>query len=306
VQKNIFNRKKIAFLHFAILIIALLFMFYMASKQSYILYKSGWSFDYGLLSFSVIGVVVLIFLSVYGWYLILQALGKKITYHSSVFIWSVSFPSRYIPGGIWSYASRASLAKAEGVEISTAIMSMYIETLLVIVSSITIGIIAFFLLITDFPIKIEIIVLFWIGSIILVHPKFITPLLKFFSTKINIPNICLADTKTTFKLSAYYILYWVLCGGFFLCFVLSIYPVNYKDWLLVGSSFPLCYFIGFIVLFAPGGIGIRESALYMTLSSVLPDEVNLLVSIGSRLWLIAGEVLFLLMAYLLKLSEKTS
>jgi len=287
-----------------VLFISLLFMLYLALKQWQALQKTGWSFQYTLLVLSIIGVAILIFICVYGWHLVLLALGQKLPLKSSLFIWSMSFPTRYIPGGIWSYTSRASLARNEGIEITPIILSMYIETLLVIVSSITIGIIAFFLLVIDFPIKLEIIFLVWSGAVFLLHPKIMTPLINMITKNVGVlENMRLANIKTTFQLLVYYVFYWIICGGIFLLFVLSIYPLDYKYWIPVGASFALCYFVGYIIFFVPSGIGVRESAIYITLSSILPDDINLLVSSGSRLWLMAGEMLFLIIAFLFNMNK---
>ena len=294
------NKKLFSAFHFAILIIAFLFMSYIAVEQWRTLQKIGWHFHYILLISSIIGVATLIFICVYGWHLILIKMGQTITYKTSLLIWLISFPTRYIPGGIWSYATRTSLAKTKGIRIAVSITSMYIETLLVIVSSITIGIFAFFLLVVEFPIRLEIVILIWIVAGLLLHPKIIAPLLRIITRKAYLADVYLPDVKTIFVLFTYYTAYWILCSGIFLCFVLSIYSVQQKDWISVGASFTLCYFIGFIAFFAPSGIGVRESALYIMLSPILPHDVNLLVSTGSRLWLIAGEILFIFMTYLFK------
>lgn len=303
-MNNLFSKKRlIAILHSTIFFISILLMLYIALKQWQVLQKTGWSFQYYLFIPSVIGVAILLLLCVYGWHFILLVLGQKLPFKTSLFIWSISFPTRYIPGGIWSYTNRASLARTKGIKIIPAIFSMYIETLLVIISSATIGIIAFFLLVINFPIKIEIVLAIWSSAFLLLHPKIIAQLLKKIIKDTDvIENIRLINIKKTFKLFFYYVFYWIVCGGFFVLFVSSIYPLNYKDWIPVGASFALCYFIGFIVFFVPSGIGIRESALYITLSPILPDDINLLVSTGSRLWLMAGEILFLFIAFLLNMA----
>jgi hypothetical protein len=177
---------------------------------------------------------------------------------------------------------------------------MYMETLLTILSSITVGVISL-TWISHLPVTIEMILLSWGISLILVHPKILISLLKIGARKEDLAkNLILLSKKSILKLFFYYIFYWGLCSVFFLFFVLSIYPVSHNDWLSVALSFPLCYFVGFIIFFIPSGIGVRESALYLMLSSLLPDNINLLVSLGSRLWLMVGEILFLVLVFLLK------
>lgn len=294
------EKKLTHFLYPIILTISLGFMSYVAHKQLSILINLGWSFQYGMLIISLAGVVVLLLLCVLGWNLILKVLGAVISYKAALSIWALSFPARYIPGGIWAYTSRASLSSSYGVELSTAITSMYVETLLIILSSITVGIISL-IWISHLPVTIEIVLFSWLASLILVHPKILIRLLEIRARKECLTkNLILLNKKSILKLFFYYIFYWGLCSIFFLFFVLSIYPVSHNDWLPVALSFPLCYFMGFIIFFVPSGIGIRESALYMMLSSLLPDNINLLVSLGSRLWLMGGEILFLFLVFIIK------
>ncbi len=101
-------------------------------------------------------------------------------------------------------------------------------------------------------------------------------------------------------LYAYYIVFWVLFGIVFIGFVCSVFPVGYEHWVVVGSSVAMAFCIGFIIVFVPGGIGVRESALYVMLNTLLPGSASLIVAIGSRLWVMLGEVISLGMALIWK------
>jgi uncharacterized membrane protein YbhN (UPF0104 family) len=53
------------------------------------------------------------------------------------------------------------------------------------------------------------------------------------------------------------------------------------------------FFLGFIAIIFPGGVGVRESALYALLLPVLPAPVSLAIAAGSRLWTMFGEAVSL-------------
>ena len=47
--------------------------------------------------------------------------------------------------------------------------------------------------------------------------------------------------------------------------------------------------VGYIMLFAPGGIGVREGMLTLTLSEFMSPEVALVIAIAQRIWTLAVE-----------------
>lgn len=62
--------------------------------------------------------------------------------------------------------------------------------------------------------------------------------------------------------------------------------------LLVGSAaFPIAYVGGYVVPFAPGGIGVREGLLAALISPILLPEVAVAVAVMSRLVYLAAEVM---------------
>jgi len=70
-----------------------------------------WSIRPFLMTLAIVGLTLQVFLTAYGWHLITRSLGGHIVVQRSIRIWLLSSVTRYLPGGIWSYASRASMAK---------------------------------------------------------------------------------------------------------------------------------------------------------------------------------------------------
>ena len=122
------------------------------------------------------------------------------------------------------------------------------------------------------------------------HPKIIL-LLRFIPGRIGdaIGSLKLPRISLIVTLYIYYVVFWVLFGFLFVCFVYAIYPVTYKSWIQVSSALALAFFSGFVIIFSPGGIGVREATLYLLLIAVFPHPVCVLISVGSRLWIMLGE-----------------
>jgi hypothetical protein len=86
---------------------------------------------------------------------------------------------------------------------------------------------------------------------------------------------------------------WVLYGVAFRLFVLGLLAEAPGSVTAYVAAYTGSYLLGYIMLFAPGGIGVRESALVETLRR-LPFATAGgagIIALSSRLWLTALEVL---------------
>lgn len=110
----------------------------------------------------------------------------------------------------------------------------------------------------------------------------------------HLPDI---DISKTLFLIPWFLTGWVLWGCGFYLLALSI--TEHSLPLSTIFCFPLSATIGVIFLFAPGGIGIRESIItgYLALLNVaLPEAVT--ISAVSRVWFLGGEVFCFMAGYL--------
>ena len=58
----------------------------------------------------------------------------------------------------------------------------------------------------------------------------------------------------------------------------------------VASALVLAWIVGFLAVFAPGGLGVRESVLVLLLEQVMPVGPAVVLTALGRLWWMAGEV----------------
>lgn len=282
-------------LHALIVPISLLGMALLVMDQWSQIADIGWSIDLQLLVVSLIGLVALFFLDAFGWHLILRSLDQEIAVKQSIRIWILSSLTRYLPGGFWPYVSRASLATEQGVGIATSTISLYIETLLLIASALAVGFPAF-MGAAGIGVHPALVLVVILACGALLHPKAIS-LLRIIPGRPGkaIAAVRLPPLSRVLGLYMYYVLFWVIFGIVFVCFVYTIHPIPVSYWIYIGSTICLAFAIGFVLVFFPGGIGIREATLYFLLQPLLPHTACLLISIGSRLWIMLGEGLSLLL-----------
>jgi len=98
---------------------------------------------------------------------------------------------------------------------------------------------------------------------------------------------------------ALYAATWVGYGAAFSLFVGALAPVSPGGWVGLAGVNALAFVAGFVAVFAPGGVGVREAALALALPPVLPFSVRALIAATSRLWLVGTEVAGGALAYAL-------
>ena len=87
---------------------------------------------------------------------------------------------------------------------------------------------------------------------------------------------------------------WLLLALAFLIFVGSFVPEAWQHARLVGGTVAASYLVGYIAFFLPAGLGAREGAMIIFLSPVMPPAAAVTISVASRLWFTAAELLPLL------------
>ena len=99
-----------------------------------------------------------------------------------------------------------------------------------------------------------------------------------------------ASGRSLLRLLPGYILNWVVHGAAFVCLSRGL---GLDTGFGIGiTAFPAAYFVGYIIMIAPGGIGIREGALTALLApKILGSEAALILSALQRVWITAAELL---------------
>lgn len=273
----------------AVLLVSLGFMTWLLYQQWGRIRALQLHVDPAMMAIAVAGLIVLFFLDAYGWHLIMRALGHRAKAPQNIRIWMVSSLARYLPGGVWGYLSRAALCSEQGIPLVSSSLGLYLETLLLMASSLAVGFPAL-MFVSGLPINPLSATLFWIGLSLLMHPR-IVALTRYLPGRPGklFASVSLPSARRTFLLYVYYLVFWILFGAVFVCFVHAIYPLPIQAWIPVGASFSMSFLVGFIFVFVPGGIGIREGLLYILLLPFLPPAASLIVSVGSRIWVILGE-----------------
>jgi hypothetical protein len=89
---------------------------------------------------------------------------------------------------------------------------------------------------------------------------------------------------------------WLASGWAFALFVRSIIDVSSVGTLTLVAVNSISFVAGYIVLFAPAGLGVRELTMSVLLGSAIPSAVAVLVAVAARIWIVTAELVCALVA----------
>jgi len=235
------------------------------------------------------------------WRQTVQAWGERLSFADASRIWFVSNLGKYVPGKVWAIAAMGTLAQDAGVSPVAAIGSSLVVQLVNIATGFGVFFVAGAHVVqlpggtTSGLISLGLLVLLtpWLVPFAVRMLNRITRR-QFAEPHLPPSAIWWAAVGTA--------LAWAMYGVAFQWFAAGISGSatagTTSDWIaiFVGS-----YLLGFVALFSPGGLGVREGAMTLAFkqSGLAVGTVAALLVIASRLWLTVLEiipgVLFLLL-----------
>ncbi len=309
--------KKIFWRVIQVLVIGLIF--YFLGRQMYDNWsevtKYHWQLNYFWLSLALISVIITFFVFSSVWKLIIRSLGKEVSFSHSFKIAYLANLGRYIPGKIWQMFGMIYLAKKEGVTEEEAVTSFGLSQVFAIPS----GLLSGFLFLGLYPgvlkeysslpffksgLMIVGIAILLLSLAVMFFPKPLEKLLNRILKIIKRNPVNLGMNKSL-AASIYggYFLAWSMYGFSFWLFLKGITTQETMLFPMIGI-FIIAYQIGYLMLFAPGGVGPREAMMEIMLAPFFGVGVAAAIAIAARVWLITAEALSALIAISIKSAEK--
>jgi len=225
------------------------------------------------------------------WATIMRYLHAPLTAHQVLEGYLLSFLPRYIPGSVWGYFSRNEWLAQRGVTYSTSTLASVLEvtSLLLTAGSVALVYLATgWLRLTILPLLALALFLNWWAA-----PQ----LLNRFGRgrwqvdwQINhfFPYLLLGN--------ALYLLFWVVYGAALLFTMQGIGGGGHLDIATGIFTASLAWTIGFLIIFVPTGLGVREASLVFLLAqyAAIPNWLASSAAVISRLSIIVAELIWLL------------
>ena len=243
---------------------------------------------------SVASVIVLVIyaLLIEGWRRVLGAWDSHLPFSQASRIWFLSNLGKYVPGNIWSLTAMGVMARQRGLSAVAAAGSSVIMQMVSLVTGTAIVMVTGAKLL-DQPLLVGAAVLILV-VVLLSAPRFLPPVAVWVGSligkDITPPSVPATSIWTAAVAST---MSWLLYGLAFQLFVrglLGSAPGEISSYIAVYTA---AYILGFISLFAPAGLGVRELTLaaFMTQLGLANEADAALVAIAARLWLTVVELI---------------
>ena len=217
--------------------------------------------------------------------------GPLVPARDAVRIYLVANLGRYVPGKLWQVAGLALLARSRGVTAPVATAAAVVGQAVALAGAMLIGMVA----LVDAPPSIAWFTPFALAGtaavvLAVTIPAIFRPLLRLWMRWVpgEAPKEVPIGTLEGLRWLALYTLNW---GGYALAFWLLVRGLSLPGALLeVGPAFAAAYVIGYVAIFAPAGLGVREVSLVALLSPALGPGGAALTAVVARVWTTVVEV----------------
>ena len=278
-------------LRFALLVIAGVFLVRLAREYARDLSEARFQLDgIRLITASALWLLSYAFL-VRLWAGSMAWWGARVGLAAALRVFAAANLARYIPGGVWQFASLAAMSASSGLSIVAVVSAAVFQQIVLASVGLILGL--SFAPATrlgaswNVPLSVVLpVVVLSVAGLVLLLPVATRRIDAWLSRRrnmaITLPRVRRRDIATYVTLSA---LGWIGYAVAFVVFAHAVLDPMPLDALTLGASFVLSYVVGILAVFAPGGLVVREAALVALLAPALGGEQALALAVASRLWL---------------------
>lgn len=215
---------------------------------------------------------------------------KKFNYLQSAHAYYGSQLAKYLPGGIWIFPSRLAIMNGMGAELGDSSLAITFEMIAMAIASLLVSVLALGTTLSS-----------WCGGNFFVF--------------LGIGCLGLGVVIVLFKIQLrglliavfLYSVMWLLAGLSFHILVAALqWEGEFVPMSLTVGSFSFAWLVGFVSVFSPGGIGVREGVINILIGNVLPDPYPITIALFSRiLWSLSEVIFFVLTMSISKYYKKT-
>lgn len=256
--------------------------------------------DILLLTMSFVALLCGFLFQCWSWMLILKNNGIRVNFLNSFVSMGVPILGKYIPGKVWLISGMGSkVASMSGAAIGKVLLVTTLFQVLIIIMGSIVGLASISRLIgVKWVISLYLViicmgVLFFRGknTIMIWVQRFPDKVLKFllpFIDSLSWPLVIIVG-----------LLWLSWSAGFYL---LSLSVGISRISFVAGLSFSLAASMGIVMVFAPGGLGVREGLIGVILATYLMENSDIAsLAAMSRLWFLIGELTVFFVAIVLSL-----
>ena len=214
--------------------------------------------------------------------------GPQIPKTGAIRLFMIANLGRYIPGKIWQIAGLTALAKDRGVPPGTAVGAAVLGQGIALVAAAGLGIGLYYVILP--PGYFGLISIVLIGSVVVLAtiPVSFKAGAKLWLSFRGSQTIETPNPTSGLRWLLLYLVNWIVYALAFWMMVVSF--DSDISLIPVAAAFPAAYVLGYLMIFAPAGLGVREGFLIVFLSPHLGLGPSGVIAVVARLWTTLTEV----------------
>lgn len=214
------------------------------------------------------------------WRSLLAGMGSPLPLRAAVRIYFVSQLGKYIPGSVWALVAQMELAKEHHVPRQRGATAALLSMATTIATGCAVAAVTLPLTSSDATHRYWWLLVLAPIFLALLHPRVVAYALnRALRLARRQPLDRTADLGTMVLTVAWTALGWLLFG---VHAWLLVRAAGGSGFFLATGAYALAFTAGFLVIIAPGGVGVREAALTVALGPVLATGAPLVVALASR------------------------
>jgi uncharacterized membrane protein YbhN (UPF0104 family) len=259
-----------------------------------------WTLSWGWLVVSAGVFLAYYMMQAMAWHLLLRAFDQRAPAAWAAASWGRSILVRYVPGNVFMFLGRLLSCQRrdlEGRRVSAAMV--YEQALAFCAALVTLGILFPF---WEYRPGLTALSLMGIPVLlVLLHPRVFAPLAgRVLALLHREPLGEVLGFGRVLALLCYYVAAWFVAGLGCWTLARGVTEVDVDSLPAVLAAFAFAYVVGMVAFVFPGGLGVREVVLAGALGGALGAGVALAWAVLLRLWLIAAELVFTGLAWLVE------
>lgn len=248
------------------------------------------------LMLAVAGVAGLLLASMLTWRALVAAGGDRLSVVAACRVFFVSAIGKYLPGALWPYLAQVQLGARYGVAKASLALTGLLQIVVTLVTGFAVA--ALLLPIALPPVHRQAPWLVVAAPVILflLHPRLLALALALAARVLRRPVPPVPSAAGIAAAAGWSGANWLSSGLMIFALDRSMGGGGGRGFLLAVGGWALAWCVGFVVVIAPAGAGVREAVLVFTLAPVLDHDRALVVALLSRLLNTVGDLVAALLS----------
>ncbi|MBA2290952.1 MAG: flippase-like domain-containing protein [Gemmatimonadales bacterium] len=253
----------------------------------------GWGFDWWCIVASLVVTWLMYLLLIHAWRAVLLTWGEVLPWWRAVRIWFVSSLGKYIPGKLWALAAMAVMAERAGVSGAAATASSVVMQLVSITTGIAVAMALLGREVLSDSTTLGLAGIVGLAAAALAGTALVgSPyVMEWLGKAIGRPGaVRHVGSRAMLHATLPSLIAWLGYGTALFLLVRGTLPGVQLGWGTATGAFAASYIAGYLAVFAPGGLGVREGTLILILGPVVGQGNAIAIAFASRLTLTINEL----------------